>query len=396
MDRHIFPKHRITSMQLAVFAEDFYPAINGGALLQWRICQIAAQDGHDVTVFTAKTSETRCLSQVDGVKIHRPMRAKPASAEGYEPHAVLYRLAFSLYTFFYAYRWSIRNDVDGIYVSSLSLHWVAKVLSRFQDVPVVNFVGGTPSARSEFQWTPKFFLERLNFRFWLGDFVYCQASRVANVIRTAGNNVETTPGIVNAEAIRVADESSDRAVFRHEWGFDSDDIVLSFVGRLVPLKNPDTALDIVAALPDRYKLVVVGDGPMFDQLENTVEQRGLSDRIRFTGVLEHDLALETVAATDAVLLTSDFESHPTVVYEGLTLGKHVFATPVGTIPETDYPRLHAGTVDELPEIIRETEWKPLETYDEVALEKYSIESSTRAILETMESLRTKQQSSEVA
>jgi L-malate glycosyltransferase len=59
-----------------------------------------------------------------------------------------------------------------------------------------------------------------------------------------------------------------------------------FVGRLVPIKRVDRLLGAIAlaveTLPD-LRAVIVGDGPLREELETLAEQRGVRDRVTFAG-----------------------------------------------------------------------------------------------------------------
>jgi glycosyltransferase involved in cell wall biosynthesis len=71
----------------------------------------------------------------------------------------------------------------------------------------------------------------------------------------------------------------------------------AFVGRMVPYKGPDMLLAASEPLlaEGRLSIDMVGDGPMRQELEAWVEQRGLAEHVHFHGWVEHQ-AVQTVLA----------------------------------------------------------------------------------------------------
>lgn len=112
--------------------------------------------------------------------------------------------------------------------------------------------------------------------------------------------------------------------------------VLGTVARLSPVKNQVYLLEILRELVKRegmtdYHLVIVGDGPMRQTLEQHVRANALSERVHFTGM--QSSTIEYLRVMDAFVLTSLSEGIPLTIVEAMELGKVVFSTPVGGIVE---------------------------------------------------------------
>ena len=90
------------------------------------------------------------------------------------------------------------------------------------------------------------------------------------------------------------------------------------VGRLVPGKRVDLAIDHVARSGDFDALVVVGDGPERGRLEEAARARSVT--ARFVGRVARDEALAWIAAADVLLHASEAEGLSTVVREAEALG----------------------------------------------------------------------------
>jgi glycosyltransferase involved in cell wall biosynthesis len=121
-----------------------------------------------------------------------------------------------------------------------------------------------------------------------------------------------------------------RDVLRAELGVDG--CVLAFAGRLTAQKDLDVALDALGRVPGPT-LLVAGDGPQRDALEERAARDGLEGRVRFLGPASRDDVLRVLRAADAMLLTSRWENMPHSVLESLAVGTPVVATSVGGVPE---------------------------------------------------------------
>ncbi len=110
------------------------------------------------------------------------------------------------------------------------------------------------------------------------------------------------------------------------------------VGGVTPLKGHDLLLDALATVDDRaWKCVCVGaldlDQGFVAHLRRLAEDRGLSDRVCFTGPLTHNELDRAYAEADALVVASRAETYGMVVTEALARGLPVIAGEVGGVPE---------------------------------------------------------------
>lgn len=119
------------------------------------------------------------------------------------------------------------------------------------------------------------------------------------------------------------------APLRKELGLE-DALILTFVGRLTPPKDPFTLLEAVKVLSDGV-LLVVGEGRLRPQVERYVREQGLVERVRLLG--QRSDVPQILAASDIFVLSSRWEGLPYTIIEAMMAGLPVVATRVGGIPE---------------------------------------------------------------
>lgn len=131
---------------------------------------------------------------------------------------------------------------------------------------------------------------------------------------------------------RVVAESRPDDV-RASLGIPPDHHVVVSVANLTRQKAYPTLLSATRILLDAglpVTLLAAGAGPLEADLRAEHARLGLGDRFRFLG--QRADARSLIAASDVLVLSSDWESMPVVVMEAFALGTPVVATSVGELP----------------------------------------------------------------
>jgi glycosyltransferase involved in cell wall biosynthesis len=106
------------------------------------------------------------------------------------------------------------------------------------------------------------------------------------------------------------------------------------VAALVPHKDPVTFVRAVALVrndvPD-VRALLVGEGPLRDDVERERRRLGLEETLFLTGYRTDADAI--LAAADAVVLSSREEGMGSVLLDALAFGRPVAATAAGGIPD---------------------------------------------------------------
>jgi glycosyltransferase involved in cell wall biosynthesis len=120
---------------------------------------------------------------------------------------------------------------------------------------------------------------------------------------------------------------------RRAFGLGEDDFVVGYLGRLSHEKGVRNLLLASAYSSQwglRFKMLIVGDGPERQALEQLAQQLDLSERIRFLG-FRHDTT-ELLDQMDAFVLPSLTEGTPMALLEAMSRRVPVVATAVGGVP----------------------------------------------------------------
>ena len=115
-------------------------------------------------------------------------------------------------------------------------------------------------------------------------------------------------------------------------------LVVGTVGRIQEVKDQLTLVRAVAALISRnddsryqLRLVIVGDGPMFKEVEALVQKLGIADITWLAGA-RNDIP-QLLQAMDLFVLPSKAEGISNTILEAMASGLPVIATAVGGNPE---------------------------------------------------------------
>ncbi len=117
--------------------------------------------------------------------------------------------------------------------------------------------------------------------------------------------------------------------------FLKDKVVLGFVGFIRKWHRLDRVLDLVAEHQDKnLHLLIVGDGPVKDELIEQANRLGIKDRLTFTGVVERDRVADYIDSFDIALQPDVVEyASPLKAFEYMALGKAILAPNKSNILE---------------------------------------------------------------
>ncbi len=127
-----------------------------------------------------------------------------------------------------------------------------------------------------------------------------------------------------------------RTKVRAALNIPMDAPVVGLVARIDPLKGHADLLTIAGKLIERHpqlRLLFVGDGWHRGAIEELARQRGVAERVIFTGLLPLKRVAELYRAMDVMVLPSYQEGQSRTLVEALLSGCPIVAYDVGGIPQ---------------------------------------------------------------
>lgn len=111
---------------------------------------------------------------------------------------------------------------------------------------------------------------------------------------------------------------------REQWGIPASAKVVGTIARMVPVKGYDFLFDAIPTIlrghPDAYFLLV-GDGPLKDELLVRAKRMGLAERTVFCGLVPREEIPGALAAMDLMAHPARYEGLPRVLVQALAMGK---------------------------------------------------------------------------
>ena len=145
------------------------------------------------------------------------------------------------------------------------------------------------------------------------------------------DKLDTIHNAINPANIRITDTTEK---IKHDLGINSIEHIIGSAGRMVPVKGYSVFLDmakiILAKIPGTMFLLV-GDGPLMEELKIKARRMGIGDQVLFLG-FRNDI-IDIINCLDIFVISSYHEGIPMALLEAMALKKAVVATAVGGINE---------------------------------------------------------------
>lgn len=125
----------------------------------------------------------------------------------------------------------------------------------------------------------------------------------------------------------------DRDSERNKLNIESDDLLIYFIGRLSPEKNPDIFLKAAQRVVKKYKnakFFIIGDGPMRSDIEKEIASSN-NKNIKYLGY-QTDIP-RYLSAADVFVLPSKIEGFPLSNIEAMAMGVCVISSDVGGVKD---------------------------------------------------------------
>jgi glycosyltransferase involved in cell wall biosynthesis len=133
--------------------------------------------------------------------------------------------------------------------------------------------------------------------------------------------VALTPYVVDNDYIAAIAAGADTKAMREEWCIPGDAVVVVFCAKFLERKRPHDALTAFAraGVPNSY-LLMVGEGPLGDDLRREAGRLGIAERVRFIGMVKYSRLPSVYAAGDVLVFPSAHEPYGLPVNEAMICG----------------------------------------------------------------------------
>ena len=354
-------------MRILVLNHEFPPIGGGGGRAAEHICQTLAKRGHQTEVLTSHLEGLPREEMRDGYHIARiPCLRKQAFKASF--------LSMGMYIF--AGFWaglrlirSFRPDLIHVHfaVPAGALAWA---LSKIHRIPYVLTIqlgdvpGGVPEKtgkwfRYVFPFTPPI------WRNADAIIAVSEFTRGLGLKHYGDVEIKVIPNGVDLDALEPS-KIKVNAVPR-----------IVFAGRFMAQKAPLQIVRVLKELADLpWECVMIGDGPLMDDVKKEISLFGLDDRFQLPGWVDPQQVLDWFEKSDILFMPSLSEGLPVVGVQALSKGLAIVASKIGGFMDlVDYDKngylVNLDNVDEFASRLRGllTERERLLAFRKSSLEK---------------------------
>ncbi|MBU2559560.1 glycosyltransferase family 4 protein [archaeon] len=351
-------------MKICYLSQSFYPYVGGVSDYLRDLARELTKDGIEVHEVTFKTKDTPSFEEFEGIKIHRFLKDRSTELlEGYgrfkenmlkATHKQKVRSDVLARRESYGFKRYMRIN-ERARKKLLSLHRRENFdiihIQDFQFLPMGHLLEGNIDVPVAFTWHVPFVPEipgdwKEFFVNYMEDYQRCILStdEYLETAVNAGLQKEKCVRIYPFVDLRRYRPEGRGSNFKKKHGLEDNRIILC-VSRLDPRKGQKTLINaipkVVKQLPDT-KVVFVGNGSITKEmiggrskvlgsLKRLASERGVKDKVIFTGYVPEEELKGAFEAADAVVQPSLMEAFGLTITQAMSFRKPVIGTNVGGI-----------------------------------------------------------------
>lgn len=307
-------------MKILFWNQFYLPVIGGVEILTARLAVRLKMLGHEVAVIAGRHPLSLPETQtIDGIPVHRFPFVQALKPNTVDPLAS-FRILSKTITAISALKKDFKPDIIHINVSDPSPYFHLRSAKSWNCPTVLSFQAAID---------PLFLTREGVLNSLLKD-----ASEIIVPSKAAANNVAQHAGVPHEKITPIAPGVPAKDFCLAEPSANDTISTFVFLGRVVDYKGVDTAIDAIASLRGRARLVVIGDGPHRERFEQDVKIRGLTHLVHFEGLVDDTRRKELLARGLAIVVPSRHEElFGMVAVEGSFSGLPVIASNIGGLAE---------------------------------------------------------------
>jgi glycosyltransferase involved in cell wall biosynthesis len=284
--------------------------IAGVPLAQLRFAGALADQGHDVDLLIGRVDEDHAFPNVAGVNVVKLHRRN------------VREMLIPLWRYLRRVRpevvFSAEDHLNAIVLlAAIACGSDAKISGSSRVTPFDTY-SNTPFTK---RWVLKQVMRAV---MWRADALTCVSKDMVQQYRLVFKDPP------HVDVYNIVDDQRSRLRMQepleHEWFIDKEWPVIVAAGRLAPWKG---FADLIRAMTlvnanRRVRLLILGDGPLRNELQSLITELDLNDSVRLQGYVDNPLKYYMHA--DVFVLSSHVEGLPNVLVEAMMCG----CTPVST------------------------------------------------------------------
>ncbi|MFX1581502.1 MAG: glycosyltransferase family 4 protein, partial [Promethearchaeota archaeon] len=318
-------------LHITQVVHDFHPVVGGIETYAFNLAKGLVDAGHTVKVFTTQLPNTPSTENYHGIQIRRFRAiARPFN------YPVLPGLLPALLR--------DRVDIFHAHINSPLTVDIAATASQLTHIPLV-ITYHADALMGDIAGKPPF------FRIWMDQMYQRARQRAADIaqqlivtspmyrnsslfLQDYLHKITVIPATINPYFL-TSKLTVNQA--KESFGFHLTDLLLLFVGRLVPYKGLETLIHTFHRIHQQHpatRLAIVGSGPLNSSLSQLSMDLGLDTAVHFLGVLPRRRLRDIYTACDIFVLPSRSRSEAfgIVQLEAMAQEKPVVTTSVGGVP----------------------------------------------------------------
>ncbi|MEB2309929.1 MAG: glycosyltransferase family 4 protein [Candidatus Brocadiaceae bacterium] len=338
-------------MNILIVAEGRFPDFTGGAeLVIHHLGKYLAGHGHTVHTVTRKAKKTdKSEDVIDNIRVHR----FPTPCKGTSFHKLYPLFSFcGARKLFLKLMKAISFDViifnqpfPALGILSCSKNKDAKKIYIFHSLTVGEYMAAKNREKSSITIPDKIIIHLLTKieRYALKKSQKIVAlskymrDQVMHIHREDERRIEIIPGGADGDMFQSVGAVEDRIRLREAFKIPKDTFVLFTAKRLYGGMGLENLVDMVELLVNDGKenvlLFLAGEGPLKKDLEQRIQEKGLSTWIRLLGNILHETIKYYYQMADLYISTWQQEPFGLVALEALSSGLPVLSCPEGGTAE---------------------------------------------------------------
>jgi L-malate glycosyltransferase len=313
-------------MKILLLCHEYPPLGGGGGVGAQQYAESWASKGHEVTVLTSRAHGAKPEENLNGVHMIRVLTF------GIKNRATVSFLGMFSYLIF-AMGYILGHVRDFGSIDVINSHFsipngvLGLVVSKLFNVPhVLTIIGGDIYEPTKESSPHRFLATRLLNRFIMNSVdrlvaISSDTKEKAYYFYEVAKDIQ----VINYGFVPVILEQNGRRRSAH----DDDRFLLVAVGRLVKRKGFAYLIQSLNYLPSDIHLVIIGDGPLEEELKSLTLHYSLQKRVTFEGYKPRQEIYRYLENADCFVLSSLHEGLGIVVQEAMYAGLPIVATNNG-------------------------------------------------------------------